>query len=54
MVYKLSKSSFITTGVLYEKKIVAKNGVDDLTFIKGVFNPNAEAYQFVSSISFWF
>ncbi|MDD4974008.1 MAG: hypothetical protein PHY93_06635 [Bacteriovorax sp.] len=52
--YKLSKSSFITTGVLYEKKIVAKNGVNDLTFVKGVFNANAEAFQFVSSISFWF
>ena len=52
--YKLSKSSFITTGVLYEKKIAAKNGVDNLTSIKGMTNANAEGYQFLSSISFWF
>jgi hypothetical protein len=52
--YKLSKSSFITTGVLYEKKIAAKNGINDLTFIKGVYNANAEAFEFLSSISFWF
>ncbi len=52
--YKLSKSSFITSGLLYEKKIAAKNGVDNLTYIHCVFNPNAEAYQLLSSISFWF
>ena len=52
--YKLSKSSFITNGILYEKKIAAKNGVDNLSYIKGVYNANAEAYQFLSTISFWF
>lgn len=52
--YRLSKSSFITTGVLYERKIAARNGVKDLTFIKGVYNPNAEAYELLSSISYWF
>jgi len=52
--YKLSKSSFITTGVLYEKKIAAKDGVQDLTYIKGVYNANAEAFELLSSISFWF
>ena len=52
--YKLSKSSFITTGVLYERKIAAKDGVKDLTFIKGVYNPNTEAFELLSSISFWF
>lgn len=52
--YKLSKSSFITTGVMYERKIAAKDGVKDLTFIKGVYNPNTVAYQLLSSISFWF
>jgi len=52
--YKLSKSSFITSGVLYEKKIAAKNGVDNLNSISGVYNPNAQAYQALSSISFWF
>jgi hypothetical protein len=52
--YKLSKSSFVTSGVLYEKKIAAKNGVKNLTFIKGMNNANAEAFQLLSSISFWF
>ncbi len=52
--HQLSKSSFITTGVLYEKKIAEKNGIKDLTYIKGVYNANAEAYQFLSSVSFWF
>lgn len=52
--FKLSKSSFITNGVLYEKKIAAKDGVKDLTYIKGFFNPNAHAYQYLTSISFWF
>ncbi|MGZ3788257.1 MAG: hypothetical protein ACXVLQ_07020 [Bacteriovorax sp.] len=52
--YKLSKTSFITTGVLYERKIAAKDGVKDLSFIKGVYNANTEAYEFLSSISFWF
>lgn len=52
--YKLSKSSFITTGAMYEKKIAAKNGEKNLTYIQGVFNPNADAIQLLSSISFWF
>jgi len=52
--YKLSKSSFITTGALYERKLVSKNRVKDLSFIKGVDNPNAEAFKLSSSISFWF
>lgn len=52
--YKLSKSSFITTGVLYEKKIAAKDGIKNLSYIKGVYNPNTEAYAFLSSIAFWF
>ena len=52
--YKLSKTSFITTGVLYEKKIAAKNGIDNLTSIKNMYNANAEGYQFLSTISFWF
>lgn len=52
--YKLSKSSFITTGALYERKLASKNRVKDLSFIKGVDNPNAEAFKLSSSISFWF
>jgi hypothetical protein len=52
--YKISKSSFITTGVLFEKKIAAKDGIKDLTYIKGVYNANAEAFELLSSISFWF
>ncbi len=52
--YKLSRSSFVTSGVLYERKIAARNGVSDLTFIKGVFNPNTEAFQLLTSVSFWF
>ena len=51
---QLSKSSFITNGLLYEKKIAKQNGVEDLTFIKGVYNANAEAWQFLSTVSFWF
>jgi hypothetical protein len=52
--YKLSKSSFITTGALYERKLASRNRVKDLTFIKGVDNVNAEAFKVASSISFWF
>jgi hypothetical protein len=52
--YKLSKSSFITSGVLYERKIAALDGIKDLSSIKGVYNPNTEAFQLLSSISFWF
>jgi len=52
--YKLTKTSFITTGGLFEKKIAEKDGVKDLKTIKGVSNPNDEAYKLSSSISFWF
>ncbi|MBP9682576.1 MAG: hypothetical protein KBD76_14305 [Bacteriovorax sp.] len=52
--YKLSKSSFMTSGVLYERKVASKDGVKNLSYIKGVYNANAEAYQFLTSISFWF
>lgn len=52
--YKLTKTSFITTGGLFEKKTAERNGVEDLKTIKGVSNPNDEAYKLSSSISFWF
>lgn len=52
--YKLSKTSFVTTGVLYENKISDKNGIKDLTYIPSVYNPNRHAYQYITSVSFWF
>jgi hypothetical protein len=52
--YKLSKSSFVTTGILYEKKNASRNGVHKLTAIKGLENANAEAFKLASSVSFWF
>lgn len=52
--YKLSKSSFITSGALYERKLAAKNGEKGLTYIKGLDNPNTEAFKLSTSISFWF
>ena len=52
--YKLSKSSFITMGALYEKKSSSRNGVKNLTTIKGLENANAEAFKLASSVSFWF
>lgn len=52
--YKLSKSSFVTIGALYEKKYTSRNGLKGLTVIKGVENPNAEAFKLASSLSFWF
>jgi hypothetical protein len=52
--YKLSKSSFITNGIMYERKLAAKDGVKDLAYIPGMYNPNAEAYQVLSTIAFWF
>lgn len=51
---KLSKSSFLTSGIMYEKKIAVLNGAKDLDYIKGVYNPNTEAFQFDTNISFWF
>jgi hypothetical protein len=57
--YQLSKSSFITNGVLYEKKIVDKvaggsKAGDPASTIYGIKNPNTEGYQFLSTVSFWF
>lgn len=52
--YQLSKSSFITTGGLYEKKISSRDLVKGLSDIKGVENPNADAFKLSSSVSFWF
>ena len=52
--YKLSKSSFITSGVLYERKTATLDGVKGLNDIKGLYNPNTEAYKFLTSVSFWF
>lgn len=52
--YKLSKSSFVTTGAMYERKITSRNNVKDLSFIKGIKNANAEAFKLSSSVSFWF
>lgn len=52
--YKLSKSSFVTTGGLYERKLASRNKVKDLSFIRGVDNVNAEGFKLSTSISFWF
>ena len=53
--YKLSKSAFTTIGVLYEKKIATQEGGNKtLGYIPGVYNANKDAYQFVTSVSFWF
>lgn len=52
--YKLSKTAHLTFGGLFEKKIVERNGVKNLSFIRGVYNANAEAYKLSSSVSFWF
>jgi hypothetical protein len=52
--YQLSKTSFITMGGLYERKYASLNGVKGLSFIRNVYNPNAEAFKLASSISFWF
>lgn len=52
--YQLSKSSFVTTGGLYEKKLASRNRVKNLSVIKGVDNVNAEAFKLSSSVSFWF
>lgn len=52
--YKLTKTSHITTGGMFEKKIAERNGVSDLTFIRGTYNANQEAYKMSSAISFWF
>jgi hypothetical protein len=52
--YKLSKTSFVTMGGMYEKKIAERNGVKDLTYIAGVYNANLDAYKLATSFSFWF
>ncbi|MBY0413397.1 MAG: hypothetical protein K2Q18_04500 [Bdellovibrionales bacterium] len=52
--YKITKSSQVTVGALYEKKIADRNGVKDLSFIRDVRNANRDAYKLASSISFWF
>ncbi len=52
--YKLTKSSHLTVGGLYERKLAERNGVKDLPFIRGVFNANSEAFKVSSAISFWF
>lgn len=52
--YKLSKTSFLTMGGLYERKIADQNGVKGLKSIAGVYNANLEAYKLATSFSFWF
>jgi hypothetical protein len=52
--YKLSKSSFVTVGGLYENKTSSKNGVKNLSSIPSVYNPNRQAFQLLTSVSFWF
>lgn len=52
--YKLTKSSHLTVGGLYERKLAEKDGVKDLPFIRGVYNANSEAFKVSSAISFWF
>lgn len=52
--YNLTKSAFLTMGVLYERKLAELNGVKDLTNIRNVFNPNADAYKAATTVSFWF
>jgi hypothetical protein len=54
MKYKLSKTSFVTMGGMYERKIASINGVKGLTLIPGVFNANLEAFKLATSFSFWF
>lgn len=52
--YKLSKSAQFTVGGLYERKLAEKDGVKGLSFIRGVYNANSEAFKLASTISFWF
>lgn len=52
--YKIAKSAHLTVGGLYERKLAERDGVKDLTFIRGVYNANSEAFKLSSSISFWF
>lgn len=49
--YKITKSSQVTFGGLYENKSSKRNGVKSNSFIK---NANREAYKGAASISFWF
>ena len=51
---KLSKSSFVTIGALYERKNATKDGIEHLSYIPGVYNANCEAFKLASSVSFWF
>ena len=51
---KLSKSSFVTIGALFERKNATKNGIEHLSYIPGVYNANCEAFKLSSSVSFWF
>lgn len=52
--YKLTKSSHLTLGALFEKKKAKQNGVENLTDMRDVRNPNKEAYKLLSAVSFWF
>ena len=52
--YKLTKSSQITIGGLYEKKFTRVNGVKGLPIVTDVRNANKEAFKAAAAISFWF
>lgn len=52
--YRLTSSSHLTVGALYEKKTAKNNGQKDADFNRDVRNPNLAAYKFLSSLSFWF
>jgi hypothetical protein len=52
--YKTSKTSFITMGGMYERKIADQNGIKNLSNISGLYNANVEAYKLATSFSFWF
>lgn len=52
--YKLSKSSFLTFGGLYEHKSATKKAGKNLDIFYGVYNANASAFKLASSVSFWF
>ena len=52
--YRLTSSSHITLGALYESKTAKNNGQKNVDFNRDVKNPNLSAYKFLSSVSFWF
>lgn len=52
--YKTSKTSFVTMGGMYERKIADQNGIKNLSYIPGVYNANLDAYKIATSFSFWF